>query len=68
MAGCQDIGIGFQLFAISSSNMRDIAFFDSKIGQFFFKQYFSASVNDELPHGSNDMRQFVGADMRMGIV
>jgi hypothetical protein len=68
MACCQDIFISSKYFMAVAGNGLYDPFFYRNAGEFFFKQYFTTAIYDQLPHGCDDLWKFVGADMRMCIV
>src|SRR5438034_8857679 len=68
MTGGQYHSICFKQIAIGCLHLLNYIVFYNKIDYFLFKQYSTAAIRNLFSHGSNNLRQFIGTNMRMRFV
>src|SRR5580692_1102087 len=67
MTRCQDDSVAGKLVAVCRADGLDHLVPENEADHFLLKEQDSAAVGDLLPHRLDDLREFVGTDMRMGI-
>src|SRR5580658_2728571 len=67
MTRCQDDSTSVELVTVCCADSPDLFIVDHKTDHFLFKAQYTPAVDDLLPHRLDDLRKFVGTDMRMGI-
>src|SRR5580658_6485546 len=67
MTRCQDDSVTGKLVAICRTDSQDLIVSENEADHFLFKEQDAAAIDDLLPHRLDDLRKFVGTDMRMRI-